>query len=492
MCARIALSVLATMGAWPVVVFGQASAFAPGGQELIALNLAGSQTGTFTQGIQLPSGARVDPLIGAMEVVLKDGVPMLRATEHSEFLITLPKGLVLPTNFTIEVDVVVRDGGPEPDLTLEGTRSINQGSASAHLRMSMDGTFGVVQIVGGNTNIPEVPMPDEVRVTLPKTLTRVGVSIEGGTIRFYINGVEILPDPEKPALKVQAQFARGEVLRVTLGGVTDAEPVYLARLRVATGATATVATALPAAMPIGTATITPLAPAIAAKVGPQGDASVSWSAISGATNYFVVRWKVDDANCCKNFSPPTGMNRLDWQDGVLPMAGTYAYRVYATTPNGISVGETTVAYQPVTAPVPGSGINRTAATKSSAPAARTIDLSAITALGGFGSVPPRSIALTALSAVGPFQSITARSIALTAIQATGALKVSTRTTSTLPTAPAPRTIALSDLVAAGVVGAVSPKTITLTAISGQGGAVLLSPRTISLPGLTAAGTTRIP
>ena len=476
-------------------------AFAPGSQELFALDFARAPIGGFRSTIELPRGTVV-PLTGNMAVVTKNGRPMLRATEHSELLISLPNDEKLPQNFTIEVDIVPRDGGPEPDLTLEGTRSINQDAGSAHLRVTTDASFGFIQVVGGGTNVPELAIPDDIRVTLPETLTRIGVNVEGSTIRPYINGVEILPDKEQPNLKVQARFARGNVLRVTLGGLTEDErrtvrPVYLSRVRIAAAAPVTAAAVIPVAIPAAnTETIRGLVAnavtGIVAGVGPQGDASVSWSALQGATSYFVVRWKIDDAACCKNFSPPQGMNRLDWADGVLPMAGTYAYRVYATTSSGILVGETTVAYQPVLATPPpgGGGVNRTGVDRSSIPAPRTIGLREVTAIGGYGSILPRAIDLGAVAAIGPFAAIAPHTIPLAAIQAVGSVRSTARTG--VSVAPEPRTIALAELLGSGGFGAIKPKTIALSAMTASGGFAIPRPRTITLTGFTAAGTSRTP
>jgi hypothetical protein len=86
---------------------------------------------------------------------------------------------------------------------------------------------------------------------------------------------------------------------------------------------------------------------IVASVDAQGNASVRWQAVDGATRYFVVRWHTSDPACCKKISPPEPASLvLSWQDGTLPKAGTYGYRVYATTAAGTFAGETQLYYQP--------------------------------------------------------------------------------------------------------------------------------------------------
>jgi hypothetical protein len=86
---------------------------------------------------------------------------------------------------------------------------------------------------------------------------------------------------------------------------------------------------------------------IVARVTTQGTASVSWTSYQGATSYFVLRWHTGDASCCKGMSPPViAASRLSWDDGTLPKPGTYAYRIYATTPAGTFAGETRLYYEP--------------------------------------------------------------------------------------------------------------------------------------------------
>lgn len=86
---------------------------------------------------------------------------------------------------------------------------------------------------------------------------------------------------------------------------------------------------------------------IVARVNAQGVPTVSWDAFPKAVKYFVVRWSTSDASCCKGMSPPTiGSTTLSWQDGALPKAGIYGFRVYATTAAGTYAGQVQVTYQP--------------------------------------------------------------------------------------------------------------------------------------------------
>ena len=70
---------------------------------------------------------------GNLEVALKNGVPMLKASALSEFRIALPPGQVLPRDFTLEFDLVPKRGSNPQDLSFEGTPTINQDVGSAHV-----------------------------------------------------------------------------------------------------------------------------------------------------------------------------------------------------------------------------------------------------------------------------------------------------------------------------------------------------------------------
>jgi hypothetical protein len=169
---------------------------------------------------------------------------------------------------------------------------------------------------------------------------------------MYTNGIRLYTLADR-------LFVRGKVLRVTLGGQSEENAVYLARLRVAAGAgsagVAASASALPATQ-TGTAMVsqpvttsgaqaaTATATAVTGLVvttDAQGKATLRWTAVADAWDYTVLRWKVGDLTCCKNLSPPGSASTTEWLDGVLA-DGTYAYRVYATTGTGTVFGETRV------------------------------------------------------------------------------------------------------------------------------------------------------
>lgn len=415
-CVLVALALLARAAgaaAQSTTQVAATSTFAPGGEELFALDFARATIGSFPGTIRR--------LSGTLEVVTKDGTPMLRASEQSEFLISLSRPL--PQSFTIEVDIVPKDCCPPPDLTLEGTATINQGTSSAHLLWTADASFGWVGVVGGATDNHEFQMPDEVRVALPGSLAKVGVSVDGGTIKFYTNGRQLY--------SVQAQFARGSVLRVTLGGQKDEEgskPVYLARVRVATGAPAMV-TAINATT---TGTITPIATSSASAVLPPRTITLSGFSAVG------------------DFSSLTART--------------------VTLVGFTAVGEFGRLARALTLP------GFTAAGLFAGLAPRTVTLSGFAAAGLFGSLAPRTITIPGFTATG-FGSLSPRSITITGFTAAGLFASLT-----------PRAISLPGFTAVGY-GSLAPRTVTLTGFTAAGAFTTLPPRTITLPGFTAV---RIP
>ena len=188
------------------------------GQTLFRFDPSATPLGEF------PSALRM--LRGSMEVVIKDGVPMLKASAASEFLITLPQ--VLPQDFTLEFDLVPKQGSNPQDLSFEGTATVNQGTGSAHVLWH---ATGYLAVIGGGGDNYETAMPEDLRATLPGVLTQVVANFQGNTIKLYTNG--------RRHYTLDKTFARGRVLRVFLGAQDDGtEAVYLAGLRILAGAIA--------------------------------------------------------------------------------------------------------------------------------------------------------------------------------------------------------------------------------------------------------------
>ena len=186
------------------------------GSSLVSLDFAATAVGEFPTNLTM--------IDGVMDVVMVNGRHLLRASAPSAFLIRLPQ--VLPTDFTVEVDLVPKVSGNENDFGLEGTPSINQGSASAYLLWHSE----YLRVIGGDVNNFEARVPDAVAVSTPGVLTRVTVVVQGTTMRVYTNGRLLSSLSNR-------RFVRGPVLRVFLGGQDDAtQAVYLAAVRVTSSA----------------------------------------------------------------------------------------------------------------------------------------------------------------------------------------------------------------------------------------------------------------
>lgn len=208
----------------PVAGFSNAPAgFVPGSRVLFDLNAPPPPPPPPGQPPPPQPGIRV--IKGAWTRVQKDGMRMFKASKHTEVLVSLLEPL--PQDFTVEVELVPKESGPPPDLTLEGTAAIDQGTGSAHLLWQADGYLG---IIGGAQDNYESPMPDDLKVTMPGAPTQVALSVAGNSLKLYSNGRRLYTLSGRT-------FARGKILRVTLGAENDTElAVYLAGLRIATNA----------------------------------------------------------------------------------------------------------------------------------------------------------------------------------------------------------------------------------------------------------------
>ena len=301
-----------------------------GGRDLVAMTFAATPIGSFPVGLE--------KVAGAMEVVMKDGQPMLRATERSTFRINLPE--VLPQDFTLEFDLVPKTCCQPEDIAFEGTAVINQGNASANVQWHHEHQMVVG---GGPTHSSKVP--DDIAVSLPGVMTNIVFTMQGDQMTMFTNGQRLYT--------IQRKFARSRVLRVFLGGQNDTErAVYLARLRVAatTGATTASTGIMTGRSPGTTLAAVPSGFGITVTLGGTGPI-VTWPPVPGATAYRASRRKFDDVTCC-NAAAITATS--PWQDQPLPMSGTYVYQVIASTPNGDVMAETQFGYRQPLGPVPTS------------------------------------------------------------------------------------------------------------------------------------------
>lgn len=215
--AATTLAAVLILGALPAAAAAQDGGFVPGSRELFSLDFAAEEMG------EVPK--RIRMMQGNVEMVMKDGMPMLKASERATFLVSFTERL--PEHFTLEFDITAKACCQPEDLAFEGTAEINQGDHSMNFMWSRDG----LRAVGGGTSM-DVPMPPEIAVLLPAQLAEVRVTFQGETFQVWTNGTQV-------ASWSSRKFPRGRVLRVFLGGQDDRDQaVYLSRLRVATNAPA--------------------------------------------------------------------------------------------------------------------------------------------------------------------------------------------------------------------------------------------------------------
>jgi len=187
--------------------------FVPGTRTIWQMNLANLPPG------DLPAGMKL--LQGNLELGSKDGKPTLFTNKPTDFLIRLPE--VLPADFTLEFEISAKKCCNPEDLMFEGSLTRNRGVASAEVTWNPSH----IMVVGGG-EMYQSDMPEDLGNTLPGTLAQVNVSYAGGALKLYTNGRRLYTLSDR-------KFARGRVLRVSLGGQDGPEyAVHLAGLRIAT------------------------------------------------------------------------------------------------------------------------------------------------------------------------------------------------------------------------------------------------------------------
>jgi hypothetical protein len=162
-------------------------------------------------------------LRGNVTTVDKDGSRMLRAADPAQIWVRFPE--VLPSDFTIELDLIPKPLGINPeDFAIEGTRATNRGVGSMMLDWSTQG----LEVYGGGAEPFQRAQPEDLKATTPSTLTETRISFDNGTIKLYVNGQRLVNLPGRT-------FARTRGLRIDLGGQDDDKAaVYVAKLRIAT------------------------------------------------------------------------------------------------------------------------------------------------------------------------------------------------------------------------------------------------------------------
>jgi neutral ceramidase len=201
----------------PTVVTG--GGFVAGSQVLFATDFSGVPIGNF------PSGLKY--LRGSMDVVSVDGVPMLRSTGPSEFII--PLNVPLPQDFTLEFDFVARNSNccSGEELAFEGSPALNRSTGSAWV--SWHHQYAAILGGGQDMGSSTVRFSEDLQGELKGQLGQIQVVMSGTQFKLFTNGRQIYNIPN-------LVFRRSNVLRVYLGGLDDGTAaVYLARVRLAVG-----------------------------------------------------------------------------------------------------------------------------------------------------------------------------------------------------------------------------------------------------------------
>lgn len=202
--------------------------FVPGSKVIFYTDFSEDRVGNFARGLKYKSGS--------MDVVERDGIKMLRATNRSEFLI--PLGRTLPERFTLELDVIAPS---EPiagyDLVaFEGGPELDRGDKSAEINWQVTGAT----IISSATVPGEARIPEEMQSQLSGQVVHIRVLMDGSYFKLYTNERRLYNIPVLP-------FKRDAVIRVFFkGDEENNRATYLTSIRVAESETGVLYDALTA------------------------------------------------------------------------------------------------------------------------------------------------------------------------------------------------------------------------------------------------------
>jgi hypothetical protein len=191
--------------------------FVPGNKVLFFTDFSEDRVGNFARGLKYVGGQ--------MDVVERDGIKVLRATERSEFRI--PVGKRLPQRFTLEIDVIappVHCCGYEV-FSVEGGLTRDRGDQSAEIHWHPNGTV----IIGGGKDLgsTSVSIPEALRPQLMGKPVHVRILMDSTYLKMYVNERRMYNIPE-------LQFKRDSVILMhVFGGSEDDLAVFITSIRVA-------------------------------------------------------------------------------------------------------------------------------------------------------------------------------------------------------------------------------------------------------------------
>ena len=185
--------------------------FVPGSQVIFYTDFSEDRVGNFARGLKYKGGSA--------EVVERDGVKVLRATGHAEFLI--PVGKKLPQRFTLEIDAIAPVTRDEEAVSFEGGADQNRGAQSANVIWNPVRAFIFGSgLHNANSAVKMLLIPEG-------EVAHLRVLMDGPYFKMYLNDRRIFNIPE-------LAFRRDSVIRVALDGTEeDGKAVYLTSIRVA-------------------------------------------------------------------------------------------------------------------------------------------------------------------------------------------------------------------------------------------------------------------
>lgn len=230
----IGLLIAAALMAATEPAHGQSSAsvwenydFVPGSKVLFFTDFSEDRVGNFARRLEYKSGS--------VEVVERDGVKMLRATDRAEFLI--PVGRMLPERFTLEIDVIAPPAGigAYDVVAIEGGPELDRGESSAEINWHASGTL----IIGGGRD-GETAFPEGVEEQLLGKVAHLRFLMDGPYLKMYVNERRAYNIPVLP-------FKRDSVIRVTLHGSEEPDmATFVTGIRLAESETSVLYDALTA------------------------------------------------------------------------------------------------------------------------------------------------------------------------------------------------------------------------------------------------------
>ncbi|MGQ0641582.1 MAG: OmpA family protein [Gemmatimonadaceae bacterium] len=188
--------------------------FIPGNKVIFYTDFSEDRVGNFARGLKY--------VAGQMDVVERDGIKVLRATDRSE--LRIPVGKQLPQRFTLEIDVIappVHCCGYEV-FSVEGTVARDRGAESAEIHWHPNG----VTIIGGSKN-QTVDTPEAMQPQLRGKPVHVRILMDSAYLKMYVNERRMYNIPE-------FKFHRDSIIRMhVFGSPEDNLAVFITSIRVA-------------------------------------------------------------------------------------------------------------------------------------------------------------------------------------------------------------------------------------------------------------------